>query len=64
MINWHRLDETWDLLAAESNEIFLRLLPGHLATTPGLLQLLVALEKAGIPKAIATSSGRRLTKAC
>jgi beta-phosphoglucomutase-like phosphatase (HAD superfamily) len=31
---------------------------------PGLVELLAALEKARIPKAIATSSGRKLTDAC
>ena len=51
-------------LAAESDEIFLGLLTERLATMPGLLELLAALETAGIPKAIATSSGRRLTEAC
>ena len=64
MIAFHRLPEPWDVLAAESDEIFLSLLPRRLATMPGLLELLAALEKAGFPKAIATSSGRRLTAAC
>ncbi len=64
MIDWHHLDEAWNVLAAESDEIFLGLLSGRLAIMPGLLELLAALEKAGIPKAIATSSGRRLTEAC
>jgi HAD superfamily hydrolase (TIGR01509 family) len=64
MIQRHGLPESWDMLARESNEIFLALLPEHLALMPGLLELLDALEKAGIPKAIATSTGRRLTAAC
>ena len=64
MIAWHQLPEPWDVLAAESNEIFLGLLKERLATMPGLLEFLAALEKAEIPKAIATSSGRRLTDAC
>jgi HAD superfamily hydrolase (TIGR01509 family) len=63
-IDWCHLQEPWELLAAESNEIFLGLLGKNLATMPGLLQLLTSLEDAGIPKAIATSSGRRLTDAC
>jgi HAD superfamily hydrolase (TIGR01509 family) len=58
------LDEPWENLAAESDEIFLGLLPAHMATMPGLLELLSALEQAGIPKAIATSSGRRLADVC
>ena len=60
----HRLSESWDVLAAESDKIFLDLLPQRLATMPGLLELLSALEAAGVPKAVATSSGRRLTQAC
>jgi len=64
VIDWHRLEEPWEALAAESDEIFLGLLGGRLTTMPGLLELLAALETAGIPKAIATSSGRRLTEAC
>ncbi len=64
VIDRHQLQEPWNVLAAESDEIFLGLLTDRLATMPGLLELLAALEKAGIPKAIATSSGRRLTEAC
>jgi HAD superfamily hydrolase (TIGR01509 family) len=64
MIDYHCLKEPWHMLAAESDEIFLGLLSERLATMPGLPELLAALEKAGIPKAIATSSGRRLTEAC
>ena len=64
VIERHHLHEAWDVLAAESSEIFLGLLTERLATMPGLPELLAALEKAGIPKAIATSSGRRLTEAC
>jgi HAD superfamily hydrolase (TIGR01509 family) len=64
MIGWHGLSETWESLARESNEIFLDLLGDRLAVMPGLWELLVALERAGIPKAIATSSSRRLADAC
>ena len=64
VIDWHHLDEPWDALAAESDAIFLSLLGGRLTAMPGLPELLAALETAGIPKAIATSSGRRLTEAC
>ncbi len=64
MIGWHALTEPWQVIAAESNEIFLGLLEQHLATMPGLLELLDALEHAKIPKAIATSSSRRLADAC
>jgi HAD superfamily hydrolase (TIGR01509 family) len=64
MIDRHALTEPWQEIAAESNEIFLALLDQHLATMPGLMELLAALERAAIPKAIATSSSRRLTDAC
>lgn len=64
LIRWHRLEETWETLAEESSEIFLGLLGEHLAVMPGLWELLRDLEQAGIPKAIATSTGRRLTDAC
>lgn len=64
MIAWCGLDDTWDRLAEESNTIFLDLLSKHLEMMPGLSELLDALEAAGIPKAIATSSDRRLARAC
>ncbi len=64
MIRQHGLPESWDVLAGESNEIFLGLLPEHMAMMPGLVELLAALEQANVPKAIATSTGRRLTDAC
>ena len=51
MIDWHQLDDTPEQLAAESAEIFVDLLPARLAPMPGLLDLLAALEAAGIPKA-------------
>lgn len=59
MIDWHTLDDTVEGLAAESDEIFVDLLDQRLAPMPGLLDLLQALEEAEVPKAIATSSGRR-----
>ena len=58
MIRWHSLKDTWQDLAAESEEIFLGLLDQHLAPMPGLMELLEALEQAGIGKAIGTSSSR------
>ena len=64
MIEWHGLKESWEALASECNEIFSGLLSGRLAVMPGLIELLSALESAGIPKAIATSSCRQLTDAC
>ena len=60
MIEWHALSDDWQSLARESEEIFVGLLDGYLAPMPGLLDLLDALESAGVPKAICTSSSRRL----
>ena len=57
MIDWHQLDATIEELAAENDEVFAGLLDTRLAFMPGLAELLEALEAAGIPKAIATSSG-------
>jgi HAD superfamily hydrolase (TIGR01509 family) len=63
MIAWHSLNDTWQQLARESEECFIQLLDGVLAPMPGLLDLLAALEAAGIPKAIGTSSSRLLLEA-
>ncbi|MCR4414236.1 MAG: HAD family phosphatase [Thermoguttaceae bacterium] len=60
MIRWHGLDDDWQSLARESEELFLDFLDDTLAPMPGLLELLDALEAAGLPKAICTSSSRRL----
>ena len=57
MIDAHQLESTVDELAAETDEIFASLLDDRLAVMPGLWELLAALETAGVPKAIATSSG-------
>jgi HAD superfamily hydrolase (TIGR01509 family) len=61
MIEYHRLDATVEQLAAETEEIFPAILDLRLAFMPGVIQLLEALERGGIPKAIGTSSGRRFT---
>jgi len=61
MIDHHGLDDTPEALQKESDEIFAGLLPDHVAPLPGLISLLDALEAAGIPKAIATSSHRKFT---
>ena len=63
MIDRHKLSDTWQQLAHESGEIFVGLLDEHLKPMPGLLPLLDALESAGLPKAIATCSERRLADA-
>ncbi len=59
MIDHHGLSDTVEDLAAETAEIFPAILDARLALMPGAEGLLVALEHADIPKAIATSSGRR-----
>jgi pseudouridine 5'-phosphatase len=64
MIDRCGLSDTWQQLAAESIRLFLELLDGRLAMMPGLAELLSALEQAGIPKAIGTSSSRQLATAC
>jgi HAD superfamily hydrolase (TIGR01509 family) len=58
MIEHHQLDDTPEQLAAETAEIFGGILPHRLAPMAGLLELLSSLEAAGVPKGIATSSGR------
>jgi len=64
MIAWHGLSDTWEQLAAESEEIYFSLLDRYpVQVMPGLWELLDALEKAGIPKAIGTSSRRRTLEA-
>ncbi|WP_460167517.1 HAD family hydrolase [Thermostilla marina] len=63
MIRWHNLNDSWEELARESEEIFIRLLPERIQPMPGLMELLDALERHNIPKAIGTSSSRRLMEA-
>jgi len=59
MIDWHGLPDTVPLMAEESEAIFADILDTQLRCMPGLETLLEALELAGIPKAIATSSSRK-----
>jgi HAD superfamily hydrolase (TIGR01509 family) len=58
MIDWHGLDATVAELEADTDALFAKILATRLAPMPGLLDLMAALEAAGIPKAIATSSRR------
>ncbi|MBN1393949.1 MAG: HAD family phosphatase [Pirellulales bacterium] len=64
MIRHCRLADEWQALAAESNRLFLQILGGRLRPMPGLMELLDALERADVPKAIGTSSSRELVDAC
>jgi HAD superfamily hydrolase (TIGR01509 family) len=57
MIDYHQLPCTVSDLVAETDELFAALLHDRLEQMPGLADLLDALEKANIRKAIATSSG-------
>jgi len=63
MIQWHDLSDTWESLAAESENLFIERIQGRITPMPGLMELLAALESADIPKAIATSSSRRTLNA-
>ncbi|MHB0961264.1 MAG: HAD family hydrolase [Pirellulaceae bacterium] len=58
MIDWHQLDATVPQLEAETDALFPDILDRRLALLSGLPELLAALEGAGIPKAVATSSRR------
>jgi HAD superfamily hydrolase (TIGR01509 family) len=58
MIDHHGLDATVDDLVAETDEIFPAILDARLEMMPGLAALLATLERAKVPKAIATSSRR------
>lgn len=58
MIDQMALVESIDELSIESEEIFDDFLESHLAPMPGLYELLDTIDAAGVPKAVATSSGR------
>ncbi|HEY2839349.1 MAG TPA: HAD family phosphatase [Pirellulales bacterium] len=58
MIDWHGLQDTVDVLTTETAEIFPAILDTRLSPMPGLIALLATLERHGVPKAIATSSGK------
>lgn len=61
LIDWHKLENLTPLqLYEESDSIFYGILDRELAPMPGTLDLLAELESRGIPKAIATSSRRKV----
>ena len=64
MIRRCNLSDTAEELIDESNRLFVSSLEGRIAPMTGLMELLDALERAGIPKAIATSSSHELVEAC
>ncbi len=58
MIQWYGLGDTVEQLEAETDQIFRELLQQRLEVMPGLIELLLELDRRGIPKAITTSSRR------
>jgi HAD superfamily hydrolase (TIGR01509 family) len=58
MIDLMQLTDSIADLSIESGAIFEEFLETHLAPMPGLYELLDVIEKAGIPKGVATSSNR------
>lgn len=60
LIDAYQLEDSVADLEQESEEIFLGLLQDQVAPMPGLLPLLDAIESRGFPKAITTSSRRRV----
>jgi HAD superfamily hydrolase (TIGR01509 family) len=58
MIEWHALEDTVEFLDAERSLLRDKLLEISIDAMPGLHGLLQALERAGVPKAIATSGHR------
>jgi len=58
MIELMELNDTYEELREESEAIFFGLLDEILAPMPGLFTLLDRIEAAGLPKGVATSSGR------
>ncbi|GEM_PF-406506 len=63
MIDWHGLSDLPERLIQESEDLFIEMIQGRIEPMPGLLELLDALERHDIPKAIATSSSRRTLRA-
>lgn len=59
MIEMMGLTDSYEQLKRESEAIFFELLDDILAPMPGLFTLLERIEAAGLPKGVATSSGRR-----
>lgn len=63
MIEWHRLSDSPESLVGESEDLFIEMIQGRIQPMPGLMELLDALERHAVPKAIATSSSRRTLRA-
>jgi len=62
IIEYYGLDEDWETLHIESDETFIDLLDNGFTMMPGLPELLDWIEEKGIPKAVCTSSSRRVAQ--
>ena len=62
-IQAYNLSESWQELEAESEELFLSFLREGYSAMPGLFELLERIERAGLPKAVCTSSSERVLRA-
>lgn len=62
-IEVYHLPETWLELQAESEELFLEFLRDGYSAMPGLFGLLDKIEAESLPKAVCTSSARRILEA-
>jgi HAD superfamily hydrolase (TIGR01509 family) len=58
MIDHCNLDDSVEQLQTETDQIFQTLLPEKIEMMPGLQTLLAAIDDAGLPRAVATSSHR------
>ncbi len=58
MRQWHGLEDSIDALADERDRLYRELIESSLRPMPGLLDLLAALHRAGIPRCVATSAPR------
>ncbi len=56
MIDWHQLSSSVPELEAETDALFPAVLDRSLATMPGFMPLIDALQQAGTPRGVATSS--------
>jgi HAD superfamily hydrolase (TIGR01509 family) len=62
LIEHENLNETWQALQSETDELFETLLDERLETMQGVERLLEAIEQRGLPKCVATSSTQHFAK--
>ncbi|TWT95911.1 Phosphorylated carbohydrates phosphatase [Botrimarina colliarenosi] len=58
MIDWHRLDDSVEIIAAETEQTFWELAGADLAPMPGVAAMFDRLDAAGIPRGVVTSGAR------